>query len=149
MLIEIHRLKSNHLYTEGRLYVNDMRNTFTVESSQTMLPVGNYLLMLVNKNARKREMLIFYANGEPTQWKLGIAHSWIGSKKEQKICIGQYLIPGVLYKATPDYERLIKRLEKCQERNEVIHFRITDTACIPSKPIKHWLSAPQASLSTL
>lgn len=142
MLIEIKRLKSNRLYTEGRLYINDMRNTLTVESSELMLPAGQYVLQLVNKNERKRELIIFKANGIKTGWRIGIGNSWIGSKNDHAICIGEYLIPGAVYKAAPIYERIIKRLEKCKDREESIHLIIHDEDCTPSVPISYWLESP-------
>lgn len=138
MEVNITRLLSNHLYTEGRLHINGNKQTFTVESTGIMLPVGRYLLKLANKSRRKRELVIFYPDGRTTRWRIGLEHSHIGSRKTRTICIGQPLIPGVLYKGTPDYERIIKRLEKCQEREEKIDLIIKESICKKSHPIKHW-----------
>lgn len=139
MEIRINRLHSNDLYTEGRLYINDLRQTFTVESTEVMLPAGKYILKLNKKSARKRELVIYKQSGYATEWRIGICHSWIGSKKERIIGIGKPLIPGALYKAPDIYERIIKRLEKCEGRNEEIILVIHDNMCTLSMPIKHWL----------
>lgn len=141
MEVFIERQTTNDLYTEGRLFINGDLQTYTTESSEIMLPAGNYRLQLITKNAHKRELVVFKDRNEPTGWRLGIAHSWIGSKKTKTIAIGQYFYPGARYKATPDYERIIKRLEKCKARNEAIRLIISDTSCVPSKPIAHWTSS--------
>lgn len=138
MEVYIERQKSNYLYTEGRLFINGDLQTHTVECTEIMLPAGNYLLQLVTKNAHKRELEVFTIRNEPTGWHIGIEHSWIGSKKTKSIVIGQPFFPGALYKATPDYERIIKRLEKCKARNESINLIIDDTHCVPNQPINHW-----------
>lgn len=149
MLIEIRRFKSNVLYTEGVMYINDVHNTLTVESTERMLPAGHYTLKLYNKNAHKRELLILettsskkHVGHQPTGWKIGTSVSWIGSKREQTICIGQQLIPGALYKAAPIYERIIKRLEKCKDRKEPINLVIIDDGCKETVPISHWREDP-------
>lgn len=146
MLIEIRRLKSNRYYTEGVMYINDMHNTLTVECTEHMLTAGHYTLKLHNKNAHKRELLILDTPSNMkhgahlhTGWKIGTAASWIGSKRKRTISIGQQLIPGALYKAAPIYERIIKRLEKCKERKEIIHLVINDEECSPTEPIRYWL----------
>lgn len=138
MKVSIERQKTNRLYTEGRLVINDDPQTYTVESTEIMLPAGEYLLKLVTKNAHRRELEIFSVSGEPTCWRIGIEQSWIGSKKTKTIVIGQQLIPGALYKATPDYQRIIKRLEKCKARNEAINLTISDNCCKETTPISHW-----------
>lgn len=138
MILSLKRLKSNRLYTEGQLSINDMRTTLTVESTEVMLPAGQYVLQLVNKNERKRELVIFNDDDTKTGWRIGIGNSWIGSKKDHTICIGQHLIPGALYQAAPVYERIIKRLEKCKDRKESILLFIYDDTCTPSEPIRHW-----------
>lgn len=139
MEVSIERQNTNYLYTEGRLFINGDLQTYTVESTEIMLPAGKYLLRLVAKNAHKRELAIFTPQGEPTCWRIGIEHSWIGSKKTKTIVIGQRFFPGALYKATPDYQRIIKRLEKCKSRNEAINLIITDTYCVTNKPLNHWI----------
>lgn len=139
MQIIIKRLKSSRLYTEGQLFINDKRNTLTIESTELMLPAGQYILQLVNKSARKRELTICQSDGTKTGWNIGTNDSWIGSKKDHTICIGQYLIPGALYHAAPIFERIIKRLEKCKDRKEPILLFINDDDCTHVPPIGHWL----------
>lgn len=140
MEIRINRLHSNDLYTEGRLLINDFHLTFTVESTEVMLPSGKYILKLINKSARKRELVIYKQSGYPTEWRIGISHSWIDSKKDRIIGIGEPFLPGTLYKAADIYERIIKRLEKCAGRKEEILLVIHENMCTTSKPIKLWLA---------
>lgn len=142
MEVFIERQTTNDLYTEGRLFINGDLQTYTTESSEIMLPAGNYRLQLITKNAHKRELVVFKDRNEPTGWRLGIAHSWIGSKKTKTIAIGQYFYPGARYKATPDYERIIKRLEKCKARKEVINLIIDGSHLVQNKPISHWTKPP-------
>ena len=142
MEVFIERQTTNDLYTEGRLFINGDLQTYTTESSEIMLPAGNYRLQLITKNAHKRELVVFKDRNEPTGWRLGIAHSWIGSKKTKTIAIGQYFYPGARYKATPDYERIIKRLEKCKARKEVINLIIDESHLVQNKPISHWTKPP-------
>lgn len=165
MLIEIKRHNTNVLYTEGRLYINDMRTTYTVEASECMLPAGIYRLKIVKKSARKQYIGVFetqVSNGfnvpksfnpetsetseatetsetlQPTGWTLGIGQSWISSKKNHIIAIGQPFFPGAVYKATPVYERIVDRLMKCEARGESIRLVITDDNCTHGLPIRHW-----------
>lgn len=138
MLIEIKRNNTNDLYTEGRLHINDMRTTFTIESTETMLPVGIYQVKIVKKSARKQSLVIFNENTS-TEWALGICLSWIGSKKQHIIGIGQPFFPGALYKATAIYERIVDRLMKCEARGEGVRLIITDDNITHGLPISHWL----------
>lgn len=137
MLIEIKRHNTNDLYTEGRLYINDMRTTYTVEASECMLPAGIYRLKIVKKSARKQSLAII-CDETPTGWTLGIGQSWISSKKNHIIAIGQPFFPGAVYKATPVYERIVDRLMKCEARGESIRLVITDDNCTHGLPIRHW-----------
>ena len=142
MEVYINRQTINELYSEGRIFINGDLQTYTTESSEIMLPAGNYRLQLITKNAHKRELVVFKDRNEPTGWRLGIAHSWIGSKKTKTIAIGQYFYPGARYKATPDYERIIKRLEKCKARKEVINLIIDGSHLVQNQPISHWTKPP-------
>ena len=127
MEVYINRQTINELYTEGRLFINGEKQTYTVESTEHMLPAGKYLVKLVTKHAHKRELDIFSLEGWSVGWRIGIAHSWIGSRKERTIAIGQPFYPGAVYKATEIYERIIKRLEKCKARKEVINLIIDES----------------------
>lgn len=107
-----------------------------------MLPAGKYLVKLVTKNAHKRELEIFTPEGRSVGWRIGLANSWIGSRKQRTISIGQPLIPGVVYKATEIYERIVKRLEKCKARKEVISLIIDESHLVQDQPISHWTKPP-------
>ena len=142
MEVYINRQTINELYTEGCIFINGEKQTYTVESTEHMLPAGKYLVKLVTKHAHKRELDIFTPEGQSLGWRIGIAHSWIGSKKTKTIAIGQYFYPGARYKATPDYERIIKRLEKCKARKEVINLIIDGSHLVQNQPISHWTKPP-------
>lgn len=138
MNITINRLRSNYLYTEGELRINGLRNTFSVEASEIMLPVGTYSVRIVKRSARKQSLNIFL-DGVDTGWNIGLDHSWIGSKKNRIICIGTPLIPGATYKGSKDFERINDRISKCVARNEPIELTITETYCVSNNPIRYWL----------
>ena len=142
MEIYIKRQTINELYTEGCIFINGDKQTHTVESTEQMLPAGKYLVKLVTKNAHKRELEIFIPEGRSVGWRIGLAHSWIGSRKERTVSIGQPLIPGVVYKATEIYERIVKRLEKCKARKEVISLIINESHLVQNRPISHWTKPP-------
>lgn len=139
MEITIYRKRKNRLYTEGVLLINGGRQTYTVEATDVMLPHGDYIVRIVKKSARKQYISILQTNGIPTEWKVGICHSYIGSKRDKTIAIGTPLIPGAIYKATKDYERIVDRLMKCMDRNEPIQLTISETNCTTNQPISHWL----------
>ena len=142
MEVYIKRQTINELYTEGCIFINGEKQTYTVESTEHMLPAGKYLVKLVTKNAHKRELDIFSPEGWSVGWRIGIAHSWIGSRNQRTIAIGQPLIPGVVYKATEIYERIVKRLEKCKARKEVISLIIDESHLVQNRPISHWTKPP-------
>lgn len=147
MNITVKRQTSNRLYTEGRLLVNDLKITHTVESTADMLPAGEYQVRLIKDKVRRRVIGIFSLNSQPsalnpkyTGWSIGIGHSWIGRRKQKVIAIGEVLIPGAVFKASETYERLFDRIEKCEDRHEPIALFIDESQCIENKPIKHWTS---------
>jgi len=139
MEIVIYRKNTNRLYTEGELVVNGDRQTFTAEASAVMLPAGSYTLRIVKKSQRKQSLVIFRQDGKSTLWRIGIGHSYIGSLKDHIIAIGTPLIPGAVYKASRDYERLMDRFSKCTERKESMTLIISEEYCHPNQPIQHWL----------
>ena len=142
MEVYIKRQTINELYTEGCIFINGDKQTQTVESTEHMLPAGKYLVKLVTKHAHKRELEIFTPEGRSVGWRIGLSHSWIGSRKQRTISIGQPLIPGVVYKATEIYERIVKRLEKCKARKEVISLIINESHLVQNRPISHWTKPP-------
>ena len=140
MNITLNRQKSNELYTQGTLVINHEPQTQTVECTEVMLPAGLYSLRLVTIHAHRRDLIVFdFATGQTTGWRLSeTARSHIGCRKEHSIAMGQELIPGALYKAQADLERLVKRLEKCQRRGEPILLVIDESHCTPSIACSHW-----------
>ena len=128
MQVIINRTTRNELYTEGTLTINDRRTTHTVEATQSMLPAGSYTLKIVKLSERKQKLYLF-SQGKRTPVTLSTCNSWLACHKKLAIAIGEPLIPGIVYKSTPVYDRLIDRLTKCQ-----------DDKCKANEPIRHWLS---------
>ena len=133
MEIRIIRNTTNPLYTEGQIMVNDKQNACTVEHTPTMLPAGYYRVCLRKHKSKKRIIRI-----AKTDWSIGTGLSWIASRKNRVIAIGQPLIPGSVYKATDIYKRLFERIEKCLKRKETVSLVVDETQCVSNKPIRHW-----------
>lgn len=136
MNIEIYRNRTNRLYTEGMLFVNDCFLANTVEATEIMLPAGTYRVWLGRTDTGKRQ--IFF--GE--RWRIGLCHSWIGSKRQRMIAIGQILFPGALYKGTGILGRIIDRLEYAfQEKQAEVSLTIYDCRQPPERTVyRHWRS---------
>lgn len=141
MNIKLKRTRTNALYTEGILSINGEDQTRTIESTAHMLPAGIYRLQLVTIHAHLRELIVHdWHTGRPLDIRISpTATSHIGCQREQAIAIGEELIPGALYRATPVYERIVKRLEKCQKRGEHILLVIDEDHCRHNHPARHWL----------
>lgn len=147
MLIEIKRNQTNRLYTEGVLNINDLKTTYTVEHTLSMLPVGEYRIRLAKDKKRRRVIGIFpkaveSLNHKPSSINLQATFessgTWISSKKNRTICIGEPIMPGALKKGKDVYERLFDRIEKAEDRGEGITLQITDRNCTQSTPIRYW-----------
>lgn len=140
MEIILYRMRSNRLYTEGELFINGDRATFTVESTDRMLPVGLYSLALIKRSARKQRLAIqgTHHSGRG-YWTVRAGNSYISARKRQAIIIGDPLIPGVVYHSRFLFDRLISRLTKCRERGETISFEISEARCRQTQPIGQWL----------
>lgn len=141
MNVKITRKRTNRLYTQGTLGIHFETQTQTVEATDRMLAPGLYSLRLVSIHAHRRDLLIFDAHtGKATGQRISpTALSHVGCRREQAIAIGEELIPGALYKPRTAYERIVKRLEKCQQRGEPILLVIDDSDCHPSSICHHWL----------
>lgn len=140
MKIKIERKKMNSLYTEGILHLNDELQLQTVECTDIMLTPGLYLLKLISINAHCRELVILDCDTKQStgQRISPTAISHIGCRRERAIAIGHELIPGALYKSLEDYERIVKRIEKRQQRGKPILLVIDDSNCRPSNACSHW-----------
>lgn len=64
--------------------------------------------------------------------------SYISSRKNLSVCIGEWLIPGSLKKGMEVYNRIFDRLEKAEGRNEPILLIITDDHVESAEPIPYW-----------
>ena len=143
MQAKITRYSTNPLYTEGILSINGEDQTRTIESTVHMLPAGIYTLQLVTIHAHLRELTVHdWHTGQPIGIRISpTATSHIGCQREHAIAIGEELIPGALYRATSVYERIVKRLEKCQKRGEPILLIIDEDRCRHNNPCSHWLTS--------
>ncbi len=139
MEITIDRQTSNQLYTEGRIFIDGELQTYTVESTEIMLPPGKYRLRLLRKPGNRRALVIQTPTGGKTGWLIDIDHSWIGSRKRKIIAIGQRFFPGAVFKSFPDYDNIVRQIEKCIRLKEPVEFSICDRYCARNRPFRHWL----------
>lgn len=140
MEIILYRMRSNHLYTEGELFINGDRATFTVESSERMLPVGTYSLAFIKQSKRKQQLAIIGAKpANRGRWTLQAGNSYRDAGKRQAIIVGDPLSPGVVYRSPRTFERMVSRLTKGLGRGESISFEISETRCRLTQPIHRWL----------
>ena len=147
MQIEIHRLASNHLYTEGLITVNGANFSHTIEHTFNMLPIGRYKIELKKLNCSHRVIAIIPQHASITPDFVSIieqGNSWITAQNitlKQRltmspILIGSPLIPGVIKHSANSYNRLFERLKKCKTE---VTLTIRDTQCKPNVPSSHWL----------
>lgn len=144
MELKIKRTHSTRLYTEGLLYVNDMRTTSTIEDTLSMLAPGIYNVRLTGGVKRRRVIAIIPSNKEGDYVQrthhFEACGSHISSRKNNSICIGQTIIPGALAKGRDIYDRLFDRIEKAEARKEPINLVITDDNMTTGDPIQYWLA---------
>lgn len=142
MELKIRRTHTTRLYTLGVLVINDMKTTRTVEDTLSMLEAGTYRIRLSKGNSRRRVIAIIPDN--KTSDYVQLAHrfeaggSYLTSRRNKSIGIGELLIPGSLMKGREVYDRLFDRLEKAEARNEPIVLFITDDNMTHSDPISYW-----------
>lgn len=145
MEIRITRTKTNRLYTEGYMSINDMKTTQTVESTLMMLPDGKYVVKLRGCTERRRQIAILLPaeSGIPnvpyTVSHLEPCGTWISSKKNKSICIGEPIIPGALKKGSEVFERLFDRIEKAEKRDEATTLMIVSRDLAKTLPIEYWI----------
>lgn len=130
MKIILNRLTSNRLYTEGRMFVNGMNFTSTLEDTPTMLPAGIYDVTLCKQTKGPRQICF---NGKS---RLAHGNVWKDAKPEGSIVISEPLIPGCVVRSRAAYDRLFERIEKCKTP---IALTICDGQCRQNQPISHWL----------
>ncbi len=142
MQIKIRRTHTTRLYTMGTLIINDMKTTHTVEDTLSMLDPGNYQIRLHKGNSRRRVIAIIPDNR--TSIYVQPAHrfeaggTYLSSRRNKSIGIGELLIPGSLMKGNEVYDRLFDRLEKAEARKEAITLLITDDGITHGDPIGYW-----------
>lgn len=140
MEIILYRMRSNPLYTEGELFINGNRATFTVEPTDRMLPVGSYSVGFIKRSAHQQQLVIL--GGKPSgqsRWTFDAGNSYIDARKRQAILVGEPLIPGAVYRSPRVFQRLVSRLTKCRDRGESISFEISEARCRHTQPIRQWL----------
>lgn len=124
MEIILYRMRSNRLYTEGELFINGNRATFTVESSDRMLPVGTYSLDFLKRSSRKQQLAIIGAKpANRGRWTFQTGNSYRDAHKRQAIVVGEPLIPGAIYRSPRTFQRLISR--KCPKSEVLGIYRLT------------------------
>lgn len=147
MQIEIHRLTSNPLYTEGHITVNGADFCHSIEHTPIMLPKGRYKIELKKLSSSHRVIAIIPHHASMTSDFVSIieqGNSWITAQKialkqsltMSPIIIGTPLTPGVVKCSSEAYNRLFERLKKC--RTEVT-LTIRDNLCKPNSPSSHWV----------
>ena len=140
MEIILYRMRSNPLYTEGELFINGNRATFTVEATNQMLPVGEYALAFDKRSSRKQQLAILGGTSHGKhRWTIQAGNSYRDARKRQAILVGDPLIPGAVYRSPRLFQRLISRLTKCRDRGESITFEISEARCRHTQPIRQWL----------
>ena len=144
MELKIFRNSSNRLYTEGYLSINDMKTTHTVESTLTMLPEGKYEVKLKGCTQHRRQIAILLPaeSGGPnvpyTVCHFEACGTWISSKKNKSIRIGEPIIPGALRLGSEVFERLFERIEMAEKRGESTTLEIVSRNLTNTLPIQYW-----------
>ena len=149
MTITINRRTTNPLYTMGALCVNGIPVSYTLEATDSKLPIGTYIVRIIKKSERKQDICIIPKTQglEPSPISLiTIGHSWKSAGKisaKEHLCfsavlIGNVLTPGVMYKSEKDIERLTDRLMKCTQRNETIDLVVTEANVVETPPTALW-----------
>lgn len=142
MKIKLSRKTSNNLYTEGMLYVNGARFSYTLEHTFTMLPTGEYKVMLKKFGKSCRKIVITpLCKGIQTAMNSlqpSIAHgnSWKDALTGNAIIVGEPLFAGAVKRSKEAYTHLFDRLEKCKT---AVTLCISDRNCKESKPLEHWI----------
>lgn len=143
MELKLNRTITTRLYTLGELSINGLKTTYTVEDTLTMLEAGIYKVRLRKGKSRRRVIAIIPDSPHKGGVGGGLHHfepngSYISSRRNLSVCIGEWLIPGSLKKGMEVYNRLFDRLEKAEGRNEPILLIITDDHVESSEPIPYW-----------
>lgn len=146
MQIEIHRTKTNRLYTEGHIIVNGADFCHTIEHTPSMLPTGKYKVVLKKISSSHRAIAIIPQSHKEDVHLSTIEQgaSWITANKialkqsltMSPILIGTPLIPGVIKQSANSYNRLFERLKKCKTE---VTLTIRDNRCKPNSPNPHWV----------
>ena len=140
MEIILYRMRSNPLYTEGELFINGNRATFTVEPTDRMLPVGSYSVGFIKRSARKQQLVILGAKpAGQSRWTFDAGNSYLDARKRQAIVVGEPLIPGGVIRSPKEFARLVSRLTKCRDRGVSITLAISEARCRQTQPIRQWL----------
>lgn len=142
MIIKIIRSHTTRLYTEGTMQINGHETASTIENTGTMIAAGNYRVKLVGTMARRRRIGIMPNDTRHERlYFIECGGSFLTCRKRRCVGIGQRLMPGALKLGREVYDRLFDRLEKAEERGEVVMLTITDSGMTYGNPIAHWLKA--------
>lgn len=147
MQIEIHRLTSNPLYTEGHITVNGADFCHTIEHTPIILQTGKYKVVLKKISSSHRGIVIIPLSSDDCVRHLSVlesGNSWITARNNafrqsltmSPILIGTPLIPGAIKQSVSIYYRLFERLKKCKTD---VTLTIHDNHCKPNTPSAHWV----------
>ncbi|MGM9733535.1 MAG: hypothetical protein ACI3YT_05400 [Prevotella sp.] len=138
MKIEIKRWGDNDLYTEGQLFANGkMAIPYTVESHDDKVETGSYKACL-KKCGEK--FFISYVDNHGNERILIAGNSFVSSRKELAVVVGDRLIPGAVYKGRDHLARLINRLAKAVKAGKNITLTFSEGEMQPTNIIRHWAS---------
>ena len=143
MKLELFRLTSNHLYTQGKLLVNGGQFSNSVEHTFSMLPIGEYQVKLQKiTKSHKKMVIIPVAQACPApsssspQPSIDQGNSWKDALANNSIVIGRHHAAGCVIKSPEAYNLLFNRMKKSKTPITLI---ITDLHCKEDKPNAHWL----------
>ena len=136
MKIEIKRWGDNDLYTEGQLFANGkMAIPYTVEYHDNKVETGSYKACL-KKCGEK--FFISYVDNDGNERILIAGNSFVSSREELAVVVGDRLIPGAVYKGRDHLARLINRLAKAVKAGKNITLTFSEDEMQPTNIIRHW-----------
>lgn len=144
MNIELIRKHIKPETTDGQLYIDSQKVCDCAEHTPTSLPPGTYPIRIHRCKHYRRKMpcvmvgelncascpSMEYCGNNSTlpkycpQIKIG---NGVYNRTDGSIIIGEYLAPGCMKHPIEYFNRLIDRLDKCQNRKEPINLTINET----------------------
>ena len=140
MKITIYRCTSNHLYTMGKLMLDDRLFCHTLEHTFSMLPAGKYTLDYHWKKDADRCLQLLSQQPLPEalngpHW-IAPGNTWKDALTENLIVVGKMNMPGMFIHSQEFYTRLARRLNDRQP--ETVTVEINDRQCQETQPLSFW-----------